>query len=250
MKRLSVVLGTAAVAAGIGIVSFGSDIAAIAGIGPQSRIGFSVDREGSPLGTHATTIVKNGETVEVTVNIEFQVDLAFFTLYRYSHESKEVWRDGKLQTLNSTTDDDGTPFAVTAVRDGDIIRVTGEEGTIEIPGDTLPTSYWNPAFIQQSTVLDSQRGKLIEIDVTAIEQETIDTPTGRVDACRYRLTGDLKFDIWYDDLGRWVALYFKAKGSDILYTLDGAPIDREFLVAAATGDAGQATDALTPPQCG
>ena len=206
------------------------------GMGPQSRIAFAVDREGSPLGTHSTTITRNGDEIEVTVKIDFRVDLAFLTLYRYEHESREVWRNGQLFSLNSKTNDNGEDFAVSALRRGDILVVEGQDGRLEIPGDTLPTSYWNPAFITQERVLDSQRGTLIDINVEPLGRELITSSGETIEACRYRLSGDLRFDIWYDGDGRWVALTFNAKGAEVLYTLDAAPIDPVFLRSAVGVD--------------
>ena len=51
-------------------------------------------------------------------------------------------------------------------------------------------------------------------------RETIRTASSSIDATRYRYTGDLVMDQWFDDAGRWVKTSFTASdGSTVEYVL-------------------------------
>ena len=48
--------------------------------------------------------------------------------------------------------------------------------------------------------------------------ETVMTENGPVTATRYRYSGELETEVWYDDAGRWVKLRFKGReGTPIAY---------------------------------
>src|SRR5262245_7829488 len=65
----------------------------------------------------------NGTTVvNCDTDVKFKVLLGIKT-YTYTYNGREVWKDGRLQRLDSTCNDDGKTFAVSAEVDGGKIRV-------------------------------------------------------------------------------------------------------------------------------
>ena len=181
------------------------------------RLAFSVLREESTIGHHALTFWRKGEEQIVEIDIELQVSFGFITLFRYEHRNTERWRNGQLMSLNTQTNDDGTRYWVEAERAGDTLEVRTEGGVLSAPPDIVPTSYWNPRTVDQRTLLDTQAGRLLNVDISPLRRDPVATPKGQVDAQLYRMAGDLNLDLWYGPKGEWIKLAFLARGSQIEY---------------------------------
>jgi hypothetical protein len=204
-----------------------------------SRISYAIYRDGQPVGRHIITFAHKGPLKVVTMDCEVEVKTLGVVAYRYSHRSREEWNGDELQSLHATTDDNGQKFTVAADRrDGKLVvertapaaaptaaladqGYRGPDASREVlPGSLLPTSGWNFGQVQQSALLNTQTGKLSHVKVTPTGRETVQMPGGSVSATRYRYTGDLKMDQWFDDKGRWIKGAFKAfDGSTIEYIL-------------------------------
>lgn len=185
---------------------------------------FEVRRNGSPIGTHRLLFDRHGTDLQVRIDIDLEVRLAFFTLYSYRHCNVETWRDGVLQSFASETDDNGDRLAVRAERDGNVFLVTNADGHREVSGALLPTTYWHRDFMRQNRWIDTQTGRLVGADVTHLGTQSLSMTSGSFDAEHFRLRGDLDMDLWYSN-DRWVGLSFKGPdGSTIDYRLEQAPI--------------------------
>ena len=170
---------------------------------------FDVLREGSPIGTHRVTIDdRDGET-RVDIAIDLAVRFAFLTVYRYTHRSREIWRDGRLAALDAQTDDNGERTQVEARATAEGLAVTGSGGVYIAAHDTIPTSYWNRDKLARDRLLDTQSGKLIDVTAQRL--------TNDASGATWRLSGDLEADLAYGPTGDWTALAFMTRGSRIVY---------------------------------
>ncbi|MEX2649893.1 MAG: DUF6134 family protein [Alphaproteobacteria bacterium] len=194
---------------------------------------FAVMRSGDRIGEGRVVYQREGDALRVRVAMEAKVKFGFVTLFRYRHESEELWRDGRLAALDGRTDDDGKEYHMTARPSANGLAVEGTKGSFTAPADVLPLSYWHPDTVNQSLLLDASKGRLIAVDFVAGARETIDTDRRDVLARRYDTAGDLKFSLWYDTLGAWVRTRIKKKGSDIDLVLDEAPIFAAGMLAPA-----------------
>jgi hypothetical protein len=79
--------------------------------------------------------------------------------YRYRHDSREVFRDGRLQDIRSTTDDNGTKYRVEGEAIGGDLRIAREDDE-QANGCLTTFAYWDPAFLNQNRLLNAQTGKL------------------------------------------------------------------------------------------
>jgi len=192
-------------------------VAAPVSAASKKTIKFDVYREGSLFGQHQLVITENGRETVIDVAIDFTVDVAFINFFEYKHRNREVWRDGRLYSMTSTTDDNGTPYEVRARRVGSRVKVEGSGGSYWADGGIVPTTYWNPLITRQSTVLDTQRGVLRPVEVVKLGRERIEAMGRRIVATRYRIKGELQLDVWYDDAGEFVKMSFTARGSEIEY---------------------------------
>lgn len=174
-----------------------------------TQLNFDAYYGDSKLGTHRITITDKGNEQQVDIAIDFKVQLAFITLFEYRHRNREIWRDGKLVSLDATTNDDGERFFVraTAWHDGSL-RIRSSSGDYNVPLGTYSTSYWRPSTTKQQQLIDTQSGKLAKVNFT---------PLGTSDGIdRFAMQGDLTGEVGYKN-NRWHDLRFAARGSEVRY---------------------------------
>ena len=183
-------------------------------------IDFAVYRDGAEIGHHRVRFDGAGDVLEVDIDIRLEVGLGFITLYRYDHRNSEVWRDGAFVGFTSRTDDNGDWDVTRAEVLGDTMVVDGPEAAPGPIAPAAPTTYWNRDWtVGARAMVDTQTGRLLAVAVAPVGRETVATADGPVQAERYRMSGDLELDIWYDDAGRWVKLAFELGGADFEYVL-------------------------------
>ena len=214
-RRLFV--GGALTAGLIGLSTTGR--AAAGTIPPSDRMPFEVTRGGDSIGTHQITFSRQGARTQVDIEIDLAVTVAFITAFRYEHRNTEVWEDGRLIAIDTETNDDGTPWALTGRSTASGFRVDGGQGVIDAPADIIPSSYWNYEIIRQTRVLDTMRGGILNVAIQPRAQEQIETGGRTIRAQRYTISGDLMADVWYSTAGQWVSLAFDGRGEEVRYRL-------------------------------
>ncbi|MEK7688592.1 MAG: DUF6134 family protein [Pseudomonadota bacterium] len=200
---------------------------------------FTVYRNGQPIGTHTLAFQNSGDKRAVTTSIDFAVKALGMTVYRYSHRGNEIWNGSTLQSIDTKTDDNGKQFTMRARQNGNQLAVErkaaepaagaamNDQGlqrndtVVEtLPATMLPSTHWNLNQVKQSILLNTQYGTPSKVKITDLGREQIKTASGSIEATRYRYSGDITMDQWFDDRGRWVKAAFKAfDGSEIEYIL-------------------------------
>jgi len=184
--------------------------------GPDGRLVFDVYREGDRIGVHEVRLRQDGDRIEADIHIDLAVKFAFLTAYRYEHRNREVYEGDQLVSMRSRTDNNGEKLKVDVTRDGDELVVDGKAGRRRVAGDLLPTTYWQPRSVRQNRWIDSQNGRVVESEVTALGADRIRYEGREVPADRFKLRGDLDCDLWYGPEG-WAKLAFEVRGSRISY---------------------------------
>lgn len=185
------------------------------------RMRFQVLRDGTPIGHHEVRFRSGQDEVIAESRFEVEVKLLFFTAYRYQYHSKDVWRDGCLVALRAETNDNGKRSRVEAELEGNALRVTSEAGSRMVDLGIYPTTHWNPGVLGANRVLNTITGRVAAVDLVAMGEERVMMEGRPVTAQRYRYTGDLQTDVWYDAEGRWVKMRFNAEdGSTIEYVCE------------------------------
>jgi hypothetical protein len=204
-----------------------------------SSLSFAAVRNGQTIGHHSLTFQKNGRQLKVSSAIDLAVKFMGVTAYRYMHRAEEVWSDDTFQGLTAQTDDNGKKYAIRVRRDGPALVVernarpdvlspaTPDRGSqrddavrTTLPPQLLPSTHWNVQQVRQAALLNTQTGTGARVQVSVLGRETIGTAKAPIDATRYRYTGDIVMDQWFDDAGRWVKTSFTASdGSTIEYVL-------------------------------
>jgi hypothetical protein len=179
--------------------------ALLSGMAQAESYDFQVLCNGSPVGSHQVETTKIDGGTDVKVDIALDVTVAGILVYRYRHHSHEKWQGDQLLSLESETDDDGTPLHVTAKATGDgHIAVESSDGNKIVPATIVPTSYWNPLLVERSELLDSQSGKIMKVSTKKLPED------------HYQMTGDLRLLLDYSG-GKWSGLHFSYFGADFDY---------------------------------
>jgi hypothetical protein len=201
---------------------------------------FSIYREGQNIGQHSLSFERQGSAQIVTVNVDISIQKLGVVAYRFKHQAREVWKDGQLENLKTSTDDNGKLYAVEGhhtergieverTAPGEMSAAEAANGGIALPlveretlpANTLPTSLWNVETVKRLTLLNTQYGTLSKIQVVALGREAVSLKSGNREATHYHFTGDLRMDLWFDDDGRWVkATFLPPEGSTVDYVLD------------------------------
>jgi hypothetical protein len=183
------------------------------------KLAFQVSRNGSEIGTHKLGFVREGNTLSVHIDAQFRVHFGPLTFYRYHHQGVEQWRDGAFASLETTTNDNGTQFAVHAARTaaGVSIRATGMADQVA-PPDALPLTHWALADMH-APLFNPEDGKLIKETLQIRGPSTVALANGtQIAATRFVLAGAAPIDDFYDSDKIWAALDAIGKdGSKITY---------------------------------
>ena len=181
------------------------------------NLSFDVLRQGEPIGHHTVTFRHVGDDLHVDIAITLEVKVAFITVFRYEHANTEIWRNGTLVAIETTTNDNGERHWLRGQASDDGLLVESSSGSYVAPVDVVPTSYWNVALVDRPQLLDTQSGRLITIDVTTADGESIVLAGETVETMRYDVTGDLDATLWYTASGEWAKFSFEGRGGEVVY---------------------------------
>jgi len=194
---------------------FGSALTAQAAAPREWR--FDVFLENKPIGTQTFRVTEEGALSRVLSEASFDVTFLFITAYTYRHRNEEVWEGGCLTSLESTTDDNGKPFRVSAEAQGNGFVVETESARATLPACVRSFAYWNPDYLQASRLLNPQTGEYEDVTVRRLEDGTLDVGGKTKPARRYVIEGPkLRIDLWYSPENDWLALESASKGGRTL----------------------------------
>jgi hypothetical protein len=174
---------------------------------------FDVFLEDKPIGTQTFRVTEEGARSRVSSEASFDVNILFFTAYTYRHRNEEVWEKGCLTRLDSTTDDNGSPFRVTAeAQDAGFVVETAQARTT-LPACVRSFAYWNPDYLQAQRLLNPQTGEYEDVTVRRLDDDTLEVRGTVRSVRRYVIEGPkLRIDLWYSPENDWLALESASKG--------------------------------------
>lgn len=183
---------------------------------------YRVLRDGFEIGRHKVAFRHDGDAVmTVETEIRISVSFLFITLYSYRLDARETWRGDRLVGLDSTTDDDGDLYAVSAVAEGDGLRVEAGAKSWTAPATVVPSSLWRREMARGSLLIGVEQGEAIAVTFEEIGRETVTARGAEVSATKVVVSGELERRLWYDDDGILVHLRLIARdGSLITYALE------------------------------
>ena len=176
---------------------------------------------GSSIGEHRVAFGTDGDRLVVDTPIDIAVRVLFFTVFRLTHDAQEIWQSGRLVSVTSTTDRDGTRLQVSGNAVADGFRIVGEDGPFLAAADLLTTNaLWDSRIVHEQRLIDVQYGGEIGLVAKLLGEEQVATPQGPVRASRYQMiTPHYAGSVFYDGDQRWVKALIELKGQTIEYAL-------------------------------
>ncbi|MEE4295518.1 MAG: DUF6134 family protein [Wenzhouxiangella sp.] len=169
---------------------------------------FAVFLNDKPIGHHRFVLnpADNGYTLQTEA--EFEVNVLFFTAYRYQHENVEQWQNGCLKSIDARTYDNGEALKVKGMREDQGFTLARPEGSATLGADCVRTfAYWDLSALKDERLLNSQTGEYQQVELRPMGTDQIQVNGRLVDATRYALTGqDLSLQLWYGPDGDWLKL--------------------------------------------
>ena len=176
---------------------------------------------GSSIGEHRIAFRTDGDRLVVDTHIDIAVRVLFFNVFRLTHDAQEIWQSGRLVSVTSTTDRDGTRLQVSGNAAADGFRIVGENGPFLAAADLLTTNaLWDSRIVDEQRLIDIQYGGEVGLVAKLLGDEQVATPRGPVRASRYRMiTPHYAGSVFYDDDRSWVKALVELKGQTIEYAL-------------------------------
>ena len=169
---------------------------------------FIVRVDGKPAGNAAMTIQRQDDgTTIVACDTTVKVRVLIKT-YAYTCQTRETWKDGRLQQLSSSCNDDGKQFQVSAVAqaDGIHVRVNGREHVTKL--EAWVSSYWTlpDAKLREGVVpaIDADNGRDLQGRLQFIGEAQIAVAGQMQNVQHYRFNGPTRVDLYYDAAQRLV----------------------------------------------
>jgi hypothetical protein len=178
---------------------------------------FQVFLDDKEIGFHNYHLVENGEYRTLRSEARFEYRLLFVTLFSYAHENEETWSGDCLQSIRSQTDSNGANYRLDGSLENDVFMLDSQDGTAQLPDCVMTFAYWDPDFLEQTRLLNSQDGSFLEVNVSSPEPDEIMVRGQAVPAKRYHLeAGDLSLNLWYSEDDEWLALESEVGGGRTL----------------------------------
>lgn len=185
---------------------------------------FLIERKGEVIGYHAVDVTPTQTGARVDTQIEMKVGIGPITLFKYEHDSTEIWNGETLVSLVSKTNNNGDRDFVDAKRYGAqlVIDASGYRGPA--PAGAMPSSYWDKGLVSAEAMINTQTGEIMDVTTSRVG-ETL-APHNRP-AEQFQLVGTVALNLWYDG-ERWVGSNFTIDGEELTYVLVDDP--REYAV--------------------
>jgi hypothetical protein len=189
-----------------------------ADIGISSQWNFRVFLDDKQIGCHNYYLQEVDGQSQLSTVADFKYRLMLIPIYNYRHENNEVWQDGCLRQIESSTVVNGKLFSVEGQLEDQGFTVRTKDNEIAFVDCVMSFAYWNPEFLKADRLLNTQNGKYLDVRVGQAVMETIRNGTRTYESLRYQLeTGKFAIDLWYSERGDWLALETKARGKTLRY---------------------------------
>ena len=168
---------------------------------------YDIIRKNKVIGTYEILFSKNDDILNVETNIDIKVKVFFVTAYKFSHQSKEIWKDGSFIKIDGHSDfeDEREYFIKGEVKDG-FLFASGMDGELKLDKNLIPSNYWNQDVMFQDKIFDTQKGIVRQLNVKEIDAETITINNIKIDCTKFVLNASRhpkdkkpfpEYTIWY-----------------------------------------------------
>jgi len=177
--------------------------------GAARDLTFDVLLDERPIGTQRFTLRPQGDGLRVETQATFELTLLRIKAFDYDHRNVEQWRGGCLQSIESSTQQNGKPYRVTGAAGADGFAVSSALGDQSLSDCVGTFSYWDRGqLVGRSKLLNSQTGEYVSVALRELGRGTLELAGREISVDRYVLEGkDLEITLAYAvDSGEWLAL--------------------------------------------
>lgn len=182
-----------------------------------ARWDFAVYLNDKRVGSHVFEVVEVDGVRQVLSEANFKYRILFIPAYRYEHRNAERWSDNCLIRFDAQTNANGKRIEVSGEKTAAGFQVDKQGSLVNLSGCVMTFAYWNPDFLDQSSLLNPQTGEYVDVIVENVGNELVQVQGRSVVATRFKLTAnDVDLDLWYSPDREWLALESVAKGGHII----------------------------------
>lgn len=170
------------------------------------RLVFSAVRNGVRIGEHRMSFSGDAASPTISTEVEIAIKIGSVTVYNYRHTAREVWEDGRFESLETVTDATAGDRKVSARRTADGVLIRTGRREVLAPAGTAPLTHWNPRVLT-GRLFNPQEGNLARITASPKGLRPVTLPDGRsLEVQIWSLRGEAEIDNWYDRNGVWTGL--------------------------------------------
>lgn len=178
------------------------------------------------IGEFSNTIRRFDDRIVVEGELRIAVRFLFFTVYRQEADRKEVWKNGRLWTYESWTNDDGEVIEISGRADGQGFVIEHPTEEVTAPLDVFPTNLWSIEMKDANTVMGTKSGVVVDVTVLAEQQVTIEIDNQEIETRYFRIEpvsdpGVVPFpqEGWFDAAGIPVQFAVTKDGKRVVFTM-------------------------------
>lgn len=187
-----------------------------------TTMNFAVTRNGDQIGRTTVRLRRAGDQTITEVATQVQVKIAFVTVYRFEQRQTEHWAAGKLVSMASVTDDNGTVHKVSATRIGERLSVDADGRVSEVDPAMIPANLWNPSLVRHRTALDPKDGTVMPVSVVDRGKEQLVFQGRPTTAHRYSIRTTIPQEVWYDEHNRLLRVELRGSDGSTIHTTRSA----------------------------
>lgn len=174
---------------------------------------FTVRLDDKTIGQHSFVRTGTRDAYRMDIRADFKATLFLVVPFRYEHRNLETWKEGCLQAIESNTNDNGDRFDVKGSVKDSAFDIVANGKNRSLTGCVSTFAYWDPGFLKQASLLNSQDGQYTAVKVRMLGEDTIRALGKDMKATRYKLkAGELTINLWYTAEGEWLRLESPVKG--------------------------------------
>lgn len=168
------------------------------------------------IGTFTDTIDRSAEATRIDAHLRVAVKLLGVVAYREEADTTEILHGDRLVSLESVTNKDGRHLEVHGTAQGEHFMVNCTLGSFAAPGTVSPSDPWLLRRTGGKEVVSTSTGRLVHVDITGGDYETVAVNGAAVPAHHFVVNGDKRQEVWLDS--REIPIKFRTFE-------DGTPID-------------------------
>ena len=183
---------------------------------------FDLYRNNKLIGEHIYIFTRNDENLTVNSKINFQIKKLGVVLYKYKAEGTEVYKNSKLVSFNSKTNQNKkNKYVNLELKENDFL-IDGSSFKGAVPTDYIIGTWWNHEIVKAKAQISAVSGRIIMQKVTFLGKETIEINGNKIETLHFNFSSTdkkldkdkkLNTDVWYDEKSlNWVKASFKKSG--------------------------------------